>query len=293
MSILDTISTVLVPAQNYDLTDLATVKDELSLKASDITNDVWLGRAITQVSATIAQWCNRTFPVETVQDQIYPTRGPYAYAAPGAISPLNLTRYPLLAPPIALATNADTASGAVLPFASTAGVVVGQPVGHESIPTGTVVKAMDSGSVTLSKPIAADVPAGAAVFFGLDVAVTWQQLGEHGRRLVAGVDYQIDARIGALGRIGRDGFPLPWRAMPTTVTYQTGFATIPADLVEAALRQITARFTARGRDPLLRVIDQPNLGRREYWVGTAPNVRGGFTEEIADVLDQYRVPVAV
>ena len=59
-------SQVLVPASTYDLIDLPTVKDELSLKSVDTSNDNFLNRAITQSSAAAANYCNRIFQVETL-----------------------------------------------------------------------------------------------------------------------------------------------------------------------------------------------------------------------------------
>lgn len=106
-------------------------------------------------------------------------------------------------------------------------------------------------------------------------------------------DYQVDADRGWLVRLDHyTGYPSYWCPVMTTVVYQAGYAAIPADLSGAALRLITARWSARGRDPLLMSRDQPGaLGSERYWVGGAPGVRGAFPQEIAAVLDLYRVPV--
>src|ERR1700756_1662640 len=64
-------ATATAPAGPYDLTDLATVKDELAIPTSDTSKDGFLQRAITQVSAAVAQYCNRVFAVETIQDLFY------------------------------------------------------------------------------------------------------------------------------------------------------------------------------------------------------------------------------
>lgn len=64
------IVTVTTAAPDYDLTDLATVKDELSIKTSDTSNDAWLGRGITQISKAIKKHCNRVFQVEAVTEVI-------------------------------------------------------------------------------------------------------------------------------------------------------------------------------------------------------------------------------
>ena len=39
------ITTVLTASASSDLTDLATIKDELSITATDTANDAWLARA--------------------------------------------------------------------------------------------------------------------------------------------------------------------------------------------------------------------------------------------------------
>jgi len=286
----ETISTVLVPAPSLDLVDLATVKDELQL--ADTTNDTWLTRAIQQISRAIRNYCNRDFAIETVQDLIYPARGSYVYKATGDIPALQLSHWPIVSSPLTLpTTSAAIAGGAVLAFADATGVAIGQPVAGATIPPGAVVTAIAGGNVTLSKPLAAALPAGSLVTFGLAVAITdppgvltW---------LTADQDFRIDAAPAQLVRLGLyDGQPMIWKPVPTVAVYQAGFATVPEDIADAALRAISARFASRGRDPLLRSQDQPGLGTQHYWVGTVPGIRGAFTEEVADLLDNYRVDVA-
>lgn len=297
---LDVITTLLVaatataPAGAYDLTTLKTLKYELEISQTDHSKDYTLQRYITEVSADFSSYCNgRVFQVETVQDLIYPPRDAYPYQVPGGAGRLQLSRWPLISPPVTLLASADTASGNVLPFASTTGVVAGQPAAHASIVAGTVVTAVASTSVTLSAPIAADVPSGASVAFGIDVRIT-DPIGVV-TLLVAGTDYQVDAKAGQLIKLNQyTGYPTDWDPVLTTASYQAGFATIPPDLAGTALREITRRNASRGRDPMLKRRDQPGaLGTEEYWVGSIPGVRGAFTEEVTAVLDRYRVPVAV
>ena len=106
-------------------------------------------------------------------------------------------------------------------------------------------------------------------------------------------DFLSDPAHGWLVRLDPyTGYPTSWNPVMTTVVYQAGYAAIPGDLSGAALRMITARWKARGRDPLLMSRDQPGaLGSERYWVGGVPGVRGPFPQEIAAVLDLYRVPV--
>ena len=91
------VSTVLVPATSTDLTTLATIKDDLAIPAADTSSDATLARFITEQSALVAQYCNRVFPVETVQDTLFLDRDPYPYQVAGLQSELQLSRWPVLA----------------------------------------------------------------------------------------------------------------------------------------------------------------------------------------------------
>jgi hypothetical protein len=118
---LITVSTVVTPATAafqgqgqtpYDLVDLATVKSELKLV--DTSKDSDLRRWITQASAAAANFCNRVFPIETVQDQIFPPRDYFpAPTVIGGVKPLQLSRWPIDYSPtvteneIALVENTD------------------------------------------------------------------------------------------------------------------------------------------------------------------------------------------
>ena len=209
---LATITTIITPALSADLVDLDAAKDELKLPASDTQHDAFLTRAIAQVSAAIASYCNRVFAAETVRDVILIGL---------AGEQLQLSRFPVIA-----ITSAAVSTG--------------------------------SGG---------------------------QQL------LTEGTDYLVDPARGWLIRLGLGGTPTSWYGVPTTVTYQAGYQDIPADLQEASLRLVTARFHQRGRDPTLRSQSQPGLGDQTYWVGNVPGASGPFPEDILAVLDTYRVPV--
>ena len=91
------VSTVLTPASSYDLTTLATIKDDLAIPAADTTSDATLARFITEQSALVAQYCNRVFPVETIRDTFFLDRDPYPYQVAGLQSELQLSRWPVLA----------------------------------------------------------------------------------------------------------------------------------------------------------------------------------------------------
>jgi hypothetical protein len=84
--------------QAYDLVDLATVKSELDIDTTE--KDALFFRWITQASAAAANFCDRVFPVEIVQDQIFPPRDYFpAPTVMGGVRPLQLSRWPLVARP--------------------------------------------------------------------------------------------------------------------------------------------------------------------------------------------------
>ena len=91
------ISTVLTAASSYDLTTLANIKDDLAIPSTDTSSDATLARFITEQSVLVAQYCNRVFPIETIQDVIYPDRDPYPYQVTGMLSELQLSRWPIVA----------------------------------------------------------------------------------------------------------------------------------------------------------------------------------------------------
>lgn len=216
-------TTVLTPASSYDLTDLATVHDELNIPSNDTSNDTFLSRSISQVSIDIANYCNRVFPVESVQDYFDVQQDPYPYQTPGGVRNLQLTRWP--------------------------------------------VTAITSVTQTLA----------------LGTTVT----------LTEGADYLLDAAKGQLWRLNPfTGVKCDWEAVPVTVQYSGGYATIPLDLAGACLRMVTMRFKARGRDPTLVEKSNPAAGSERYWFGSAPGQKGPFPPEISGLLDgTYRVPV--
>jgi hypothetical protein len=296
---VEIITTVLVaataesPAGPYDLTDLATVHDELSIPTNDTSNDSFLSRAITQASGAIANYCNRVFPVEVVQDQIYIQQDPFPWQVPGGIFPLQLSRWPLeLSTPVSFTGNTH---GSILVdgIASTAGLTVDDIVfaSDGSIPAGTTIaQILGPNSINLSAA-ASSSETGLSMNTGLQV-VQLLAVGEP-QTLVYGTDFTIDANRGWLIRLNPwTGVAQKWEAEPVTVQYQAGYAAIPNDLNEAALRMVTARFRARGRDPVLMARDQPGqIGTERYWVGAAKGQIGSIPPEVVGIIDFYRVPV--
>ena len=85
------VTTVLTPATTRDLTLLATFKDDWGVTVT--TDDGFLARAITRCSAAAAQFCNRAFAIETVQDRI--DLGARRGAAVNRRNVLQLSRWPV------------------------------------------------------------------------------------------------------------------------------------------------------------------------------------------------------
>lgn len=290
---VEIITSVLVSSSSYDLTDLATVRDELSIPTIDTSNDPFLQRAITQASSAIANYCNRVFAVEALQDQIFIQQDPYPWQVPGGVYPLQLSRWPLVTSKVVAFTGNTHGTVTVDGIASTAGLSAGMLVfaADGSLPAGTaILGAPAANSITLTQPASSSVT---ALSFSTGVQVVQTRAVGSTQTLVYGTDFTIDAKLGWLIRLSPSlGNSTRWDAQPVTVQYRAGYAPIPADLVDACLRLVTARFRTRGRDPMLTERTQgQTLGSERYWVGTAPGQVGAFSPEISGLVDQYRVPV--
>lgn len=120
--------------------------------------------------------------------------------------------------------------------------------------------------------------------------VSVESVVENGAELVEGADYLVDAENGLLTRLDGLSYPRAWPVWPVVVTYSAGFATIPATVEGACSRLVRARWFARARDPLIRSEQTEGIGRTDYWVSDNPSA-GNLPPEIADALDNFRVPV--
>lgn len=211
------VTTVTAAAGSYDLTDLATVKDELGIDSGNTDDDALLERYITSASRAAAQYCNRVLVVETLEDDFWPQRDPWPWDIPGGVAPLQLSRWPIT---------------------------------------------------------------------GLGVVT------ENGVTLTSGTDFRPDNANGQLIRLDANGYPRKWPAFALSAAYSAGFDPIPADLEDAVIRMVSARYAARGRDPKLKSISIPDVQDVTYWIATGDEA-GNMSPDIADILDNYRVPVAV
>jgi hypothetical protein len=89
------ITTVVTAATSIALTDLATVKSDWNIATDD--DDDFVTRSITRCSRAAANFCNRTFAIETVQDQIALRRDPWPRMTHERPEILQLTRWPIVA----------------------------------------------------------------------------------------------------------------------------------------------------------------------------------------------------
>lgn len=294
---LDVVTTVITPAASYDLTDLPTIKDELSIAAASTQDDNWLKRGNTQASKAIANYCNRVLPSETVSDLIYLGRN-RRLTIDGKT--LQLTRWPVisiasviedagLTSQTSLVLNTDYVLNAVngqlvrldlygLPRQWTAKTVTAQyTAGYGSqITQATSIPATPGPytvTVTNSATFAQD---GGVSFVG-------------GAALVLAASAPAAGQYSFVAATGVYTFNAADQGKSIAITYT--YNQIPYDLVDATLRLVTMRFKQRGRDPMLVSESQPNLGDRRFWVGTVPGQKNAFPPEIEALLSSYCIPV--
>ena len=111
------------------------------------------------------------------------------------------------------------------------------------------------------------------------------------RPLAEGLDFLVDAGRGVLTRLYSLGAqPKPW-ALPVTVVYSAGYATIPDDLQEAVILLAKMRWFARTRDSALKSETIPGVYSASYLAGAALGDAGDMPAEVVGKLANYRTPV--
>lgn len=108
--------------------------------------------------------------------------------------------------------------------------------------------------------------------------------------LVEGTDFRIDYAKGQLIRLRVSGLPTAWPVCPISVTYSTGYATIPADAVDAVVRMVKNRWFNRTRDATLKQQTIPGVIEQQFWIATGAEA-GAMTPDVTDLLDAYKIPV--
>ncbi len=296
------IKTVLAPAADYDLTDLATVKDELNIPSSDTSNDTWLARAISQVSAVVARYCNRVFLPELLLETQYIEQDAYPNQTPGGIAPLQLSHWPILslvsvAQVTAINTTQALVQGTDFAVDYDKGQLIrlnsftGVAVVWEALPTNIEYSAGYGAAVAEAHTVPVTpgpytVTVANAATFSFDGGVTYANgtafkavlgtpatAGEYSVAMATGIYIFNAADQGA------------------SIIINYGYSEIPDDLIDAVLRVVTQRFKQKDRDPMLMSINQPGVGEKRWWVGTTAGQNGALPPEITGLLDGvYRVP---
>jgi Phage gp6-like head-tail connector protein len=113
---------------------------------------------------------------------------------------------------------------------------------------------------------------------------------ENGIALVEKTDFRVDYVTGTLIRLDQNLYPKKWSAWPIVAQFVGGFSDIPEDLEDAIIRMVTRRYVSRGRDPNLKQRNVPGILEEAYWISTGTE-SGNMSNDIADVLSNYRVPI--
>lgn len=291
------VTTVLCAAKDQDLTDLATVKDEMSLTAANTSNDTWLRRAVKNVSATIATYCQRTFMPELIEDSFDIQQDPYPYQTPGGFPMLQLSRWPVIElVSVELVTSPgsretlddgtdfrlDRDTGELQRlnrYTGAGGTWDAMPVIVRYV-GGFGAAVQEVHSVPAAAPFTV-TPTDTA--FSCDIAV----------RKADGTALARVTGTPAAGQYSLAAGVYRFNAAQAgeELTFDFASKDVPPDLTDISLRLITARFKARDRDPMLMSIDTEGIGIQRWWVGGSPGQTGPFPPEIAGLLDQYNMPV--
>ncbi len=289
------VQSVTQPAGSYDLVSLVTVKDELQI--TDTNSDVFLGRAISQSSAAIANYCNRVFVPEGVTEQFDVRRDDFGTPI-RAFSPLlqcgryplisltSVTQYPANQPSILLVQDTDFRLDLERGTLTRLNIYTGLARNWEEIPL-TIAYMAGFGAMATETY---DVP---ATPFQITVAQSdnynWTQSVSYANG-TALVQVPSNPAVGQYA-VSAGVYTFNSADAGNSVTIIYAWNNIPDDLQDACLRLITARFTSRGRDPALIEKSNPATGSQRFWAGTSPGQKGALPPEIALLVEHYRAPV--
>lgn len=287
-------TTILADAATKDLTDVATVKEELQISATG--DDSWLGRAITQTSATIAKYCKQPLVPQLVQDQFDVEQDAYPYQTPGGFAALVLSRCPVIA---VLSVTQTPGPGQVNTLTEGTDFRVDQENGRllrlnrwtgavttwEACPV-TVQYAGGCGVETVEAhviPAVSPYTIQASGAFGCDIMVADAGGSTMTRVKGAPATGQYSVAAGVYTFAAADA--------SKTVTLSYAAPDIPTDVVACLVQVVSGRMAARGRDPTLIQRDTPGVGTERWWFGNAPGQDGPFPPDIAATLDGWRLQV--
>jgi hypothetical protein len=141
----------------------------------------------------------------------------------------------------------------------------------------TAVAGIDPLQLSSWPVVTSDPPTALSVIEGHDTVLT---LGE---------DFELDARRGRLIRLNLHR-PCRWYDK-AVVQYSAGYATLPADVVDACIDFVKFRYFARMRDPSLKSENVVGVYEASYLWGTGPGGPDDMPATVAGKIDRYRVPV--
>lgn len=266
MTTFQRFTTVVAPAvaafqgqQPYDIVSVAAVMAELAISdQSKIANfKTW----ITQASAGAARYCNRVFPVELIQDQLFTPRDAFPPIAIGGVEQLELSRSPIATTPCQAGLGAPptpvlsiTSGGLLAAARCYVRITYLTAMGETAVSAeaNIVVPASDVLVVTSPAQDIQNLATGWNVYVGsapgketlqngspLSIGTSWTEpltglisgaampsfvsIVENGRGLAEGVDFLVDYDSGLLTRLDINGWPKRWRPLPTVALYPAGW----------------------------------------------------------------------
>lgn len=113
---------------------------------------------------------------------------------------------------------------------------------------------------------------------------------EDGNPLTQDTDFVVDGAGHLLRLDSGSGLLIRWNALPKVVQFDAGYEAIPGDLQDAVTRMVRNRYRAKGRDSFLMSETIPGVRDARWWIATG-NEAGNVPPDIADLINNYRVPV--
>ena len=291
--------TVSIPAAGRDLVLLADVKNDWDI--TDTTDDTFLSRAITRCSAAAENFCNRNFGVATYVEKIRYPRDAVPITLTGGVAPLQLSRWPLVSvTSIVEGVNAPVTLDPTVPDYDT-DLSAGQIIrldgnGNARLwAYGLITVTYKAGYVL---PYTKSATTLAFVASGTTLTDSANGLGQFQVGNVVDITGSTHnsltllvatAAAGAVTFTNVDGSAATFVAESAGATVSLSVeATLPQDIQDAVSRMVWSRYSERSRDPFVESGGLAGLGSVKYLV---PKGSGNMSDDVSDILDNYRVPV--
>ena len=315
--------------QASDLCGIDDFKLEMGI--DNRADDAWLRAIISRLSASAQSYMNRLLGPQWVAESHWARRDPWPRIVSGGDRPLQLSRWPLLSAPGVTSIGAPFApalsavSGGALPAATYwTRVTYSTPTGETPASADTALPVAAGSLLSVASPAVDttgtatgwNVYVGTAAFgetqqnaAPLAIGSTWTlpttglvagatpptsvlvvENAKTPRCLIEGIDFRVDTTTGQLTRL-RNGLVIDWPAFPYVVVYLAGYEPIPADVQDAVLKLVKARWFARDRDPQARQVNVVGVMESSYWFGAGPGSSGDLPPDVQAIFDRYRVPV--